>query len=702
MADYYPLIAKAVSGLEKSTGEARRALYDRARNALLAQLRGVEPALSEQEITRERLALEEAVRKVEAEAARRSRSDPPPPARQDPLRPEAAKAEPAPESLRPDTAQSAAKEMPLRPARQATIPSMSGRVSGGEARVPPTIRQAAPLSAAAVRPILPTLEADQTVGVPRPAGASADSNAAQRDRSRRIIAGSSISDKGLKGLHDMSGEASAAGATAAAPQPQSIPEPDMARRREPRVEGRPDRRADLGTAGRPDARAETRTDARGAGRGESWPDMRGDPRPDARNEPRTGVSGDGRADPRGGSRPRVQTEPPTAGEVRPEQRVGPGGEGARGMPRAEVPAEPRIEPEPVRAMPLRPLPRETQRFIEREPVAEPTREPRRTRDERSSRPLAPPPLDEPEAGTAASESPRSEYPARPPTSMVRQEDVRSRAVAASRAVKSERGSASAQQAKLPRQWKRLAALVIMALLLAAAAAIGLWKASELLSLFRGVPSRVVDTVAPGDAGKSKITDRIGSPSTASQSAVEGAPVAQKVVLYEEDQSDPAGKRYVGSAVWRTDRVAPAPGQPAQIAIRADIDIPEQKIGMRWSLRRNDDKALPASHTVEIMFTLPADFPHGGISNIPGVLMKQGESTRGVPLVGLAVKVTNNFFLVGLSSVDADMQQNLRLLKERSWFDIPVVYGDGKRAIIAIEKGTPGERAFADAFAAWGQ
>src|ERR1700756_1828539 len=79
MADYYPLIAKAVSGLDKSTGEARRALYDRARTALLAQLRGVEPALSEPDITRERLALEEAIRKVEAEAARRSRSDPVPP-----------------------------------------------------------------------------------------------------------------------------------------------------------------------------------------------------------------------------------------------------------------------------------------------------------------------------------------------------------------------------------------------------------------------------------------------------------------------------------------------------------------------------------------------------------------------------------------------------------------------------------------------
>ncbi|MGE3150728.1 MAG: hypothetical protein AB7K04_16885, partial [Pseudorhodoplanes sp.] len=73
MADYYPLIARAVAGLEKNTGEARRALYERARTALVAQLRGVVPALDEAEITRERLALEESIRKVEAEAARQLR-----------------------------------------------------------------------------------------------------------------------------------------------------------------------------------------------------------------------------------------------------------------------------------------------------------------------------------------------------------------------------------------------------------------------------------------------------------------------------------------------------------------------------------------------------------------------------------------------------------------------------------------------------
>src|SRR6476661_7689511 len=77
MTDYHPLIARAVTGLDKSTGEARRALYERARTALVTQLRGVEPALSEADITRERLALEEAIRKVEAESAWRSRQEAP-------------------------------------------------------------------------------------------------------------------------------------------------------------------------------------------------------------------------------------------------------------------------------------------------------------------------------------------------------------------------------------------------------------------------------------------------------------------------------------------------------------------------------------------------------------------------------------------------------------------------------------------------
>jgi hypothetical protein len=202
----------------------------------------------------------------------------------------------------------------------------------------------------------------------------------------------------------------------------------------------------------------------------------------------------------------------------------------------------------------------------------------------------------------------------------------------------------------------------------------------------------------------KIADRIGPSSNGSPApaAAPAAAVAQKVVLYEEDPSNPQGKRYVGSAVWHTETVSPGPGLAPELAVRADVEIPERHLRMTWSLRRNSDKALPASHTIEIMFTLPADFDQGGVGNVPGVLMKTSEEARGVPLAGLAVKVTDGYFLIGLSAVDIDVQRNIDLLKNRDWFDIPIVYTNGKRAILAMEKGTPGERAFAEAFRAWGE
>jgi hypothetical protein len=71
----------------------------------------------------------------------------------------------------------------------------------------------------------------------------------------------------------------------------------------------------------------------------------------------------------------------------------------------------------------------------------------------------------------------------------------------------------------------------------------------------------------------------------------------------------------------------------------------------------------------------------------------------VPLYGYNIKVTPTSFLIGLSGLESDAQRNLELLSERSWLDIPVVYGNGRRAIIEMEKGTSGER-FAEAFKVW--
>ena len=70
MADYYPLISKAVSGY--SNAQDRRRLYERGRSTLMTELRAVKPPLSEATIAKERLAFEQAIRKVEAEEARRA------------------------------------------------------------------------------------------------------------------------------------------------------------------------------------------------------------------------------------------------------------------------------------------------------------------------------------------------------------------------------------------------------------------------------------------------------------------------------------------------------------------------------------------------------------------------------------------------------------------------------------------------------
>ncbi len=70
MIDYYSLVAKAVTNLQSR--QARRAVYERGRNALTAELKAVRPSLRQSIITQEMLIFEEAIRKVEAEMARRA------------------------------------------------------------------------------------------------------------------------------------------------------------------------------------------------------------------------------------------------------------------------------------------------------------------------------------------------------------------------------------------------------------------------------------------------------------------------------------------------------------------------------------------------------------------------------------------------------------------------------------------------------
>lgn len=171
------------------------------------------------------------------------------------------------------------------------------------------------------------------------------------------------------------------------------------------------------------------------------------------------------------------------------------------------------------------------------------------------------------------------------------------------------------------------------------------------------------------------------------------------VLREDNPSDPQqGKRYVGSTIWRTETIPPSAGRPAEVVLRADAEIPERQMHVKWSLRRNTDKSLPASHTIEIIFKVPPNVNGGGVAQAPGVVMKTKEDTQGMPLAGASATVTTGFFMFALPEIS--VQQNLQLLKEREWLDMPFAYSNGTRAVLSIEKGEPGGRAFTEAFAAW--
>jgi hypothetical protein len=177
-------------------------------------------------------------------------------------------------------------------------------------------------------------------------------------------------------------------------------------------------------------------------------------------------------------------------------------------------------------------------------------------------------------------------------------------------------------------------------------------------------------------------------------------VAQKAVLYEEplDATNAAnGVTAINAAVtWRyVENGANGP------EIEADLQVPERGMKIKFSIHKNADTTLPASHLIEVVVDTPGDFPGKGIKSVPRIVMKPTEEARGQPLVGAPAKVTDGFFWVALSAADADISANLALLRERNWIDLPFVYDTGQRAILTFEKGTPGDRVFEKAISAWG-
>ncbi|MGQ0444509.1 MAG: hypothetical protein ACT4O2_05120 [Beijerinckiaceae bacterium] len=207
--------------------------------------------------------------------------------------------------------------------------------------------------------------------------------------------------------------------------------------------------------------------------------------------------------------------------------------------------------------------------------------------------------------------------------------------------------------------------------------------------------------APGSASAPSSTAERGN-DTPSGSPPANPPiaVARRAALLVEAPDEPSKvKTFRGTVVWRVDNVSNGSNEPLRTAVRAEIDIPDEKLQAAMTIQKNFDGTLPASHTLKLMFAVPHDSPLGNIKQISVVQMRREDNATGEALKGITVPVTENSFLVGLARGDAEAS-NLDLLRSREWLDVPMVLDNGRIAKLTFEKGPSGQRALDDAMASW--
>ena len=182
---------------------------------------------------------------------------------------------------------------------------------------------------------------------------------------------------------------------------------------------------------------------------------------------------------------------------------------------------------------------------------------------------------------------------------------------------------------------------------------------------------------------------------------QAVPVGQQAFFYEEQRGGETSAAIKGNVVWSVVQDSPGDGVPDEPAIRADVNFPDKKINLRMTMRRNADQSIPASHLIEMIYTVPEDFDGGVIENVQRVTFKDSEQSAGNPLAAIPMKIADNFFLVALNDARTAVDMNLTLMRRQQWIDIPITYRNGRRALLSIEKGVPGDKVFDEVLKSWG-
>lgn len=175
--------------------------------------------------------------------------------------------------------------------------------------------------------------------------------------------------------------------------------------------------------------------------------------------------------------------------------------------------------------------------------------------------------------------------------------------------------------------------------------------------------------------------------------------SEKMFLYEERIGQSSPTAIQGSVVWSVQHEAGENGKQ-ESTVQGIVTVPERNLSAQVTFKRNGDASLPASHIVEIVFSLPANFEGGAIESVQRISMKRTEQDRGDQLIAVPAKITDDFHMIALNDYPDARKSNLDLLATRDWIDIPVTYRNGRRALLTMQKGATGTEAFNTAIKDW--
>lgn len=170
-------------------------------------------------------------------------------------------------------------------------------------------------------------------------------------------------------------------------------------------------------------------------------------------------------------------------------------------------------------------------------------------------------------------------------------------------------------------------------------------------------------------------------------------ISRAFMVLEAQAGSPS--QFEGRVMWS---FAPDPGLRGQKSLRAAIEFANSPLKVDFSIARNNDATLNASHTVMVLFE-GANGPES-IREMSAVEWRERENQTGTLLSGVTVPVQDNVFMIGLERADATQARNLDMLRSQKWMVFEYRMANGRRGAILVEKGAGGEKAVAEALTEW--